>query len=113
MGSQGSVQKGSCARAHTHRHGHTQTPVRVNITQVTMTPVPVAHLSLDVSHALVVQLWRGAHFEDEPRARRVVHVEHDGQRQQEQTHEDPPLVDDDVLETLDFDPQQQRDDRAG
>ena len=72
-----------------------------------------AHLSLDVSHALVVQFGRRAHLENEPRAHIIVHVEYDGERQQEQTHEDPSLVDDHVVETFDSDPQKEHDGQSG
>lgn len=64
---------------------------------IIMMMMMTAHLSLDVSHALIVQFGRRAHLEDEPRAHIIVHVEYDGERQQEQTHEDPSLVDDHVI----------------
>ncbi len=72
----------------------------------------MAHLSLDVSHALVVQFGRGAHLENEPRAHIIIHVKYNGERQQEQTHKDPALVNDHVVETFDFDPQQEHDGQA-
>lgn len=70
------------------------------------------HLSLDVAHALVVQLGRGAHLEDEPRAHIVVDVVDDGQRQQEETDEDPALVHDHIVQAFDSDPDQEEGQQA-
>lgn len=53
---------------------------------------PPAHLSLDIAHALIVQLGRRAHFEDEPRAEVIIEIEEDRERQQEEADKYPPLV---------------------
>lgn len=59
-----------------------------------LTPVhaDLTHLSLDVSHALVVQFGRRTHLENEPRSRIVIRIKYNGERQQEQAHKYPPLV---------------------
>lgn len=59
-----------------------------------------------------MQLGRGAHLEDEPRARIVVDVVDDGQRQQKEADEDPALVDDHIVQAFDSDPEQEEDQQA-
>lgn len=75
------------------------------MTKTLMKMKPTAHLSLDVAHALVVQLGRGAHLEDDPRAHIVVDVVDDREGQQKEADEDPALVDDHVVQAFDFDPE--------
>lgn len=75
--------------------------------KTTMKMKTSAHLSLDVAHTLVVQLGRGAHLEDDPRAHIVVDVVDDGERQQKEADEDPALVDDHVVQAFDSDPEQE------
>lgn len=58
-----------------------------------------------------MQLGRRAQFEDEPGAEVVVEVEEDGEGQQEEADEDPPLVNHHVFETFDSDPQQEDEDQ--
>lgn len=71
-----------------------------------------AHLSLDVAHALVVQLGRRAHLEDEPRAHVVVDVIDDGERQQKEADEDPALVHQHVVQAFEADPEQEQHEQA-
>lgn len=87
---------------HIHAHPTTHTP-----------PGDDAHLFLDVSDSLIVQLRCGAHLEDEPRSYIVINIKYDGQRQQEQTNEDPALMHDHVVQAFDFDPDQEQDEQPG
>lgn len=93
------------------RHKHTCT-CRTVTTTASKAMVKTTHLSLDVAHALVVQLGRRAHLEDEPRAHIVVDVVDDGQWQQEETDEDPALVDDHIVQAFDSDPDQEEGQQA-
>lgn len=82
------------------------------MTKTLMKMTTTAHLSLDVAHALVVQLGCGAHLEDDPRAHIVVDVVDDREGQQKEADEDPALVDDHVVQAFDSDPEQEEGEQA-
>lgn len=70
-------------------------------------PRGAAHLLLDVPHALPVQPWRATELEHHPGAHVVVDVEDERQRQEEEAHEHPALVDEHKLQPLHADPEKE------
>ena len=78
-------------------------------TTLHLAPAPpgAAHLLLDVPHPLLVLPWRAAELEHHPGAHVVINVEDKRERQEEEAHKHPALVDEHELQPLHADPEQE------